>query len=136
MHMRDLLFDHPKGLRLKARAQDVTAKGDRKVDKHVIKRNKESDPVLLHVSEFNRLKHKYGTFVEGFRKKLHERRLAFTRHFLRTSYRQDVARTHRLTSRAPNLQTIPNRGFPEDKAIRRMFVPHVPGDLEGLRDEV
>jgi len=121
--MRDLMFSKY-GLDMKVR--EFTPTGLGKVDKHTVKAAKKRSPVVLeHISEFNRIKSKHGTFVKGYRGRI------ASDGALHTSYKQGGTGTHRLSSSDPNLQNVPNRWWEEDKAIRRCFIPHA--SLESLR---
>jgi len=113
-HMRDLLFSK-NGLGLRSRAKTPT--GLPQVTKHVVKAASEASPILARISEFNRISSKHSTNVKGY-----GRRIRPETGCIHTDYRQDTARTQRLSSRDPNVQNIPNRGFVEDLAIRRVFV--------------
>jgi DNA polymerase I-like protein with 3'-5' exonuclease and polymerase domains len=116
--MRELMFS-VHGLGLKPREKDKTKGGAHSVSKDVVAHHNEKNPSILlgHLAEFNRVKHKHSTYVKGYRRRIAEDGC------LHTDYRQDVARTQRLSSRDPNLQNIPNRGHEEDRSIRRMFLP-------------
>jgi len=119
-HMRELLFMNEEGLRLAPRG--TTPGGLPSANKHVVAAYKNDNPVMGHISEFNRLKHKHSTYVEGWRKRLSQEDR------IHCSIRQDAARTQRVQARDPNLMTIPNRGWEEDLAIRRMCIAHDPDD--------
>lgn len=117
-HMRELLFLNEEGLRLTPRG--TTPGGLPSANKYIVAAYKNDDPVMGHISEFNRLKHKHSTYVEGWRKRLS------ADNTIHCSIRQDAARTQRVQARDPNLMTIPNRGWEEDLAIRRTCIPHDP----------
>ena len=114
--MREVLFGK-KGLKLKPLKK--TGKGAASTDAEtmdILMRSK-SSPLLKHIGEYRRLSKLKGTYVDGIYKRVD------SNFFIHTTYRQDVARTGRLSSQDPNLQNIPRPETEEARMIRRLLLP-------------
>lgn len=128
---RELMFG-AHGLGLKS--VGTTAAGGAKTDRGTITYFAESGgkrlEVLTYLDQYNRIAHKKSTYVDGYRKRLIERPTPDgVQYFVCPNYRQDGTTTGRLSCQNPNAQNIPNRGRPEDLAIRRMFLPLTDDDV-------
>ncbi len=116
-HLRELFFSSD-GLGFTS--EKLTASGVASTDAETRKSFAEH-PLVQRIDEFTRLSKLRGTYVKGWAKCVDDVGL------LHPSYRQDVARTGRLSARAPNIQTIPRayRG-PEALLLRKLIIPHIP----------
>jgi len=121
VHKRELLFgEHGLGLRPVGKTATGAASTDKSTIAYYTDGTKKN-AVLTHLDQYMRLAHKQSTYVDGYRKRLHHPDV--DRWLIMPTYRQDTARTGRLSCQNPNIQNIPNRGRPEDIEIRRMFIP-------------
>jgi uracil-DNA glycosylase family 4 len=76
--------------------------------------------VIARINEFARLAKLQQTYVKGWHKRLSDYDT------LHTSYRQDVARTGRLSSQDPNVQTLPRPVTVEARMLRDLIIAHFP----------
>lgn len=121
--LRDILFSHPEGFRLRAKVfTKGTAKlsGDRRIPSTS---TKDHLPYFFDECPFTQLLSQYikderllGTSVKGFKKKYIHAGM------VRPTYSLHTAVTGRSASENPNGQNFPKRG-PNAKAYRRIFVP-------------
>jgi DNA polymerase-1 len=121
-HMTELLFEHyrlkpPGDLKLKR-----TQSGEYSVDRNTLKvldymLGEKSPQVLKDLLAWR----KANKFITAFLHPFVELSDPNDHYCLRTSFRQDIAATGRLSSQRPNLQQIPSRGA-EGKKARSMFV--------------
>lgn len=115
-HMRALMFSS-EGLGLNPSAMTSGGKSGKakpKVDKNTRLEHSDSHPVLQHINEHAKLEKLWNTYVKGWLSRLE------SDDTLHTSYSQGGARTFRLSSKDPNLQTVPRGSDPEKRDLRSL----------------
>ena len=109
----EVLFDN---LQLSAKAKK-TKTGQYQTGEDILKKLKDTHPIISQVIEYRKLKKLLSTYVEPLPKLVNEKTGR-----LHTSYMQTVASTGRLSSKDPNLQNIPVR-TEAGREIRKAFIP-------------
>jgi len=117
--MQALMFSK-EGLNLKVIKETKGGKSGIKspsTDVDVRKHYEKRAPVLSHINEFVRVEKLQGTYVVGWNKCCDENSI------IHANFRQDGARTGRLSAQRPNVHTLPRGVSEETRMLRRLIVP-------------